>query len=239
MQSLLCYNKSTGEWKWAQPQEMMKLCAELIQQDDSWEFSQCYCCCGQAQTLVGVPDGRRPVAEVADGTSVLAGRLTESGAVEWEPAVVGFSQGTSGGAEAPLVSVAYGDGRLMVVPTDLPLLLADGLLTNASRLVPGKDRLMGVDGMPLEVSAVGLREPEGGVHHIALGGSWSGSPDGHLIQIGGVVAGDFTLQLHLGELAEGQKTPEWGSLAEIGTPEYEQANPRLRRAEDSHTYLAP
>jgi hypothetical protein len=39
-------------------------------------------------------------------------------------------------------------------------------------------------------------EYRGGIHGVATAGEYRGSPDGHLIAAGGVIAADFLLQIH-------------------------------------------
>jgi hypothetical protein len=237
-----CYNTQTSEWRFAAPKETLEMCEKLASEDQSWQISECYCCCkcSPNETLIGLPEGHwRPIFQIGNGDSLLAGRVGPLGAIEWKAAVVGFSQGTDGGETEAMVHIVYGGGRKMVASTDQPLMLADGSLTTASRVVPGRDRLMGVEGEQLDVTYAGLGEREDVAYYLATQESWSGSIDDHLIQADGVVAGDFTLQVHFAEVPEEQRVPGWSSLPRIGTPEYEQANPQLRRLRDSHAYAAP
>lgn len=242
VQTVGCFNTVTREWKFAAPNEIMAMCSELHKDDPTWEMAYCYCCCkcSPHETLIGLPEGhQRPIFQMAGGDSLLAGRIASSGAIEWKPAAVGFSQGLEGGAPQAMVHIVYGGGRKMVTSADQPLMLAEGSLTTASRLVPGRDRLMGADGEPLELRYAALGERDDIACYLATDRSWSGSTDDHLIQADGVVAGDFALQLHFAEVPAEQLVPDWSSLPEMGTPEYEQANPQLRRLRDSHAYAAP
>ncbi|MGN6253459.1 MAG: hypothetical protein ACTHO8_00495 [Solirubrobacterales bacterium] len=203
VQTVGCYNAQTHQWVWAPPKELKSVCQQKAKEDPSWEIEQCFCCCigppGNL-TAIGVPEGtQRPITEIGKGDTVAAGR-TSGGQLEWEPATVGFSQGAHGGGPAPVVRVAYGEREGLTVAPDQPLMLTDGALTTAARLAAGQE-LMGVNGEPVPVGEVRLGEHEGGVHHIATSPDWNGSIDGHLLQANGVVIGDFTLQLHLSEVA--------------------------------------
>jgi hypothetical protein len=40
-----CYNPGTGEWKFAQPDQIGIECLNLIRQDPSWQIRNCYTCC--------------------------------------------------------------------------------------------------------------------------------------------------------------------------------------------------
>ncbi|MGN6253460.1 MAG: hypothetical protein ACTHO8_00500 [Solirubrobacterales bacterium] len=242
VQTLGCYNPTRPagqQWEWKPPKEIVQFCKGLEKQDPNWELKQCFCCCSCFANLtpVGLPEGlRRPIAEIAVGDQVLAGKPS-SGKVEWEPARVGFSQGTEDGHQPAMAYLVYGDGEELIASPDQPLMLADGSLTTAGRVVPGQE-LMGVDGNPVPVQLASLGGYDGGVHHIATNPDWDGSIDNHLIQANGVVAGDFTLQLHFPEVPASEKVADWESLPEIGTAEYQQANSNLMQLGDSQVYTA-
>jgi len=239
VQTLGCYNPVTNQWAWAPAGEIKKLCKEKAKQDPNWELEQCFCCCScfANVTPIGLPDGQqRPIAEIEVGDMVLAGTVS-SDEVEWEPATVGFSQGTEGGSQPAMVYLVYGDGDGLVASPDQPMMLADGSLTTAARLAPGQD-LMGVDGQPVTLSLVSIGEYKGGVHHIATNPDWEGSIDKHLIQANGLVAGDFTLQLHFPHLPSSEKVADWEALPELGTSEYQQSYSHLMQLGESEVYAA-
>ncbi|MGN6662931.1 MAG: hypothetical protein ACTHK6_01800 [Solirubrobacterales bacterium] len=239
VQTFGCYNTQTHQWIWAPPKEIKSVCKQKEKEDPSWELEQCFCCCSCFANLtpIGLPEGtQRPIAEIGVGDTVLAGKVS-AGKVQWQPARVGFSQGTEGGHQPAMTYIVYGDGEELIGSPDQPLMLADGSLTTAARLVPGQE-LMGVDGNPLPVSLVSLGTYEGGVHHIATNPQWTGSIDDHLIQANGVVAGDFTLQLHFPQLPPSEKVADWESLPEVGTPEYQQSHSNLVQLGDSEVYAA-
>jgi len=207
IQTIGCFNAATAQWVWGPIRQIKQLCMEKAKQDPNWELEQCFCCCvgPPGWAAIGLPeDTKRPIGEIGVGDTMLAGKI-EGGRVEWEPATVGFSQGTESEDQTEMVRVAYGDGAGLTVPPDQPLMLADGKLTTAGDLAPGQE-LMGVDGDPVPVGDVKRGSYEGSVHHIATDPDWNGSLDGHLIQVNGVVAGDFTLQLHFAQVPDSQKS---------------------------------
>ncbi|MGN6373511.1 MAG: hypothetical protein ACTHM1_11080 [Solirubrobacteraceae bacterium] len=239
VQTMGCYNKVTGAWEFASPSEITKICSKLIMENPSWEFANCYCCCAcfADNTMIGLPDGESQILEIEVGENVLAGSPSGT-AISWEPAIVTFSNGTGGESLEPaMVYLEYGEKRKMVCSTDQPLMLADGLLTTASRLKVG-DQLMGVDGEPQDVLLATIGNYKGGVHHIATG-KWTGSIDKHLIQANGIVAGDFALQLHFAEVPSDQKVSGYGAMPEIGTGEYAEENSHTEASGELSLYASP
>lgn len=237
-----CYNSSSKEWYFGEPETLLEACEEKHKQNPSWKLSYCYCCCScfANKTLIGLPDKQVcPIFEITTGDFVMAGTVGRSGSLEWNPTRVGFSQGTTEGIEPAMVYLVYGDGQQMIASTDQPLMLSDRSMTTASRIVPGRDSLMGVDGAPLEVTLASLGSYTGGIHHIATNKAWTGSIDDHLIQANGVVAGDFMLQLHFPEVSNQQKVAGWSELPEIGTPEYVEVHSHLQTVGDSYAYAVP
>lgn len=237
-----CYNSSTKEWYFGTPETLLEECNEKNAQDKAWKLKYCYCCCScfANKTLIGLPDAQAcPIFEITEGDSVMAGTVGQSGSIDWSPTVVGFSQGTTEGTEPSMVYLVYGDGQQMIASTDQPLMLSDGSMTTAGRIVPAKDRLMGIDGTPLDVTLASLGSYTGGVHHIATDKAWTGSIDDHLIQANGVVAGDFVLQMNFPEVPPQQKVTGWSALPEIGTPEYIEFHSHLQTVGDSYAYAAP
>lgn len=239
VQSMGCYNSATGAWEFGTPQQITKICSALIKEDPNWEFRNCYCCCAcfADNTLIGLPHGEEEILNIEIGKEVLSGSVESGQTVTWEPAQVTFSNGTGGGEEPAMVYLEYGDGRKMIVSTDQPLMLAEGLLTVASRVTVGAE-LMGVDGTPLRVTLATIGTYKGGVHHIATG-KWTGSINKHLIQANGVVAGDFALQLHFAEIPDDQKVHGYGAMPEIGTPEYAAENANSEASAELSLYAAP
>jgi hypothetical protein len=150
-----------------------------------------------------------PGEAIPAGASVLAASVTQQGQgvqLNWSEARVHFSAGTgSGGHQPHMVAVTYGDQNQGVLcNTDQPLMLADGKFTTAGNVRSGQ-KLVDRDGQPQEVKQVTEAASEGGVHHIATGEPWKGKPDGHLLLVGGVVAGDFLMQINFASLPQEMK----------------------------------
>lgn len=239
VQSMGCYNVATGEWYFTDPADIGLACLKKIQQDPNWQIKNCYCCCAcfANDTPVATPDGQKQIASIVVGEQVLAGSVTDTG-VSWSPTRVSFSEGTERGNEPAMVFLVYGDdNRLLVASPDQVFMLADGSLTTAAVLVPGQE-LRDADGNPVPVKTASLGPYVGGVHHIATetGKKWSGSIDGHLILAGGVVAGDYVLQLHFPEVPQAAKTAGHDGLPHIGTAKYAQTHGSVRRLGDTHIY---
>jgi hypothetical protein len=221
VQSMGCYNQAKGVWQFDIPQNIGKLCMSLMQQDPNWELLNCYCCCScfARATPITVPTGAVAIGDLVEGDEILAGSVN-GGGVTWSPQRLGFSQGSTGGYEPAMVYLHYGDeDRALIASVDQPLMLADGKLTTAGVLVPGQS-LVDQDGNAVPLKTVSLGAYTGGVHHIATQTRWHGSVDGHLMLAGGVVAGDFTLQLHFRQVDGALKVDEHDALPAVGTPEY-------------------
>jgi hypothetical protein len=163
--------------------------------------------CFASTAPVAVPDGSRPMGEIAIGDQVLV--ATRSGASwEWSAREVQFSAGSPPNATGignVMFYIEYGGSKpgerrktLVASPNQLFLLADGGLLKRADQLVPGADCLMDPHGEALPVARVHSGTYLGAVHYIAAAvpsyEEFSGSLDNHLIIANGVVSGDFALQ---------------------------------------------
>ena len=154
-------------------------------------------------TLVNTPHGLRPIEQIETGASVNVASLGASGADPvWTAQRVQFSNGTADGpGTTRMVLVHFGDHQIACSP-DQPFLVADGTLKRAERLIPGVDRLIEADGTHVTIGEVQWGEFSQGVHAIAPAGDYAGTLDGHLIEAGGVVCGDFVLQMLRGSMGD-------------------------------------
>jgi hypothetical protein len=163
-----------------------------------------------SDTLIAVPVGTAPINTLKVGDRILAASIARAaGAIKlnWSVTRVGFSDGTGGGVPAMMIYITYLDGnqpRKLICTTDQPLLLASGQLEAADRLTPSQ-QLLDRDGGSVAVQSVTLGGYIGGVHNIATDVPWSGNPNGHLLLAGGIVAGDYILQVYLGNVADAEK----------------------------------
>lgn len=227
----VCLNGRTNEYRYFPSLTFFRDCGALYKQDQAWEPSGCYCCCSclANDTLVAVPGGVAPIYTIARGASVMAGSVATSDAgvrLSWSEAKVRFSQGTgSGGHQPMMVYVTFGpdSNQELICNTDQPFLLADGKYTTGGKLRPGQ-KLVGGDGQPLEVQLVSIGSYEGGVHHLATDSPWTGSPDGHLLLAGGVVAGDWAMQMQFAALPASMKEDSYDALPVMGTQDYDSAH---------------
>lgn len=142
-------------------------------------------------TPVATPGGEKPIENLTRGDPVLTSHADGG----WGPLKVAFSMGASPGGEHQMVFLQWQGGELIVSP-DHPLQLANGAIGRADRLVPGQ-KLRGADGSPVTVEIVLVGRFSGGIHDIATDAPWRpGSLDGRLLRTGGVVSGDYTLQVN-------------------------------------------
>ena len=161
-------------------------------------------------TPIAGPTGFKPVETYEVGDEAL-GATMESEVPEWSPQDVAFSNGAPPGpAEFTMVYLAWGDGVALTVTVDQSFLLIDGTLKCASYLAPG-EHFVGADGGTLTLERIEVGRFQGGVHAIALAPTeWNGTPDGHLLNAGGVVAGDYVANQHAVEAA--------GAAEELSAP---------------------
>ncbi|MBB5940380.1 hypothetical protein [Streptomyces zagrosensis] len=191
------------------------------------EPSSCYCCCACMAygTSVGVPGGHRSIESIASGDYVLAGKLTQgngSAALSWEPVLVGFSDGTAMEGSSHTVYLSYGPpeglGGELICSLDQVVMLANGGLVRASQLHVG-DELVDQSGRAVPLRSVAIGEYRGGVHHIGTVVP-AGGVDGHLLVAGGVVVGDYYLQLTFDSVAGENKVHDAEQRPHIWSDEY-------------------
>ncbi len=165
-------------------------------------------------TPIAGPDGFRPIETYAVGDEAIGADLEGQKPV-WAPREVAFSGGVPPNPhEDPMVYLTYGEDGALTVTIDQCFLLMDGALKAATYLEPG-DQLVGADGGAVILTQVAVVRFQGGVHAIALAPTtWSGSANGHLLDAGGVVAGDYVANQHALEAAQakGASSPPPGPL---------------------------
>ena len=96
-----------------------------------------------------------------------------------------------------MFSVYYrlpGGATSLVVAADHVFLLSDFTLRRAEFLAPGRDELMSADGQPVPILSIKAGEGVAGLHHIATSDTIATCVDGHLLNMKGVVTGDWALQ---------------------------------------------
>jgi hypothetical protein len=202
VQQLGCYEATSGQWEFATPNTILQVCLQLHEQDAGWNPMMCYCCCtggGSGEATVATPEGETAAGYVKPGDEVSGGSVGPGGELRWGPVTVGLSHAVSSRDE-PLVRLVYGDDGLVATPDQL-FMLADRSLVRAESLAP-EHELVDPQGRPVPLTEVGRARGCGDVQLIATETRWNGSPDGHLLALGGVVAGDYTLQLHWGAARE-------------------------------------
>lgn len=154
-------------------------------------------------TPVGGPSGDIAIERLQHGDQVMTASLRGGAAPSWSVSAVEYSDGTGPHGRTTAVFIGFDDGgehggrhggEHLVCEPDQLFLSGEGLLVQARRLFQGRYLLRPGGGERL-IAFVGAGEFEGGIHAIATGLHYSGSPDGHLIAAGGVIAGDFLLQL--------------------------------------------
>jgi hypothetical protein len=165
--------------------------------------------CFASTAPVAVPDGIRPIGDIAIGDQVLVASWSAAG-WEWSAREVQFSAGSppnGSGLGNLMLYIEYGGSwagerhrSLVASPNQLFLMAGNGLLKRADQLVPGADCLVGPGGEALPVARVHSGSYLGAVHYIATEvpayEEFSGCLDNHLIITNGVIAGDFALQCY-------------------------------------------
>jgi hypothetical protein len=192
-----CFNSDTDEWTFAHFEVVFNTCAELAKEDPSWSAATCYFCCGgPGGTAVGTPEGEAQAEYLEPGDEVSGGSVGPGGELRWNAVAVGLSEPVARGTE-PILRLVLGEGGsgLAALP-DQVFMRADRSLVRAEALSAG-DELVAPDGTAVPLRDVHSDAGCGGVQLIATDTRWNGSPDGHLLIRAGVVAGDYTLQLHL------------------------------------------
>ncbi len=232
---ICCQNATTQEIKCFTLETVLPECTKLHDANPAWNPVSCFCCCAcfARDTLVGTPAGPVEIFTLGVGDLVLVGSVTRGAtgvSVDWKPGMVSFSAGTGpGGEQGVMVYLAYGnpnDPQDVICSPDQPFLLASGGYAQAKTLPPG-DQLVAIDGSTTTLLLASIGSYHGGVHHIATDLPWNDSADGHWIQAGGLVAGDFEFQMNF----DGLPDDDIQARPMIGTPEYEAAlGPRVLRA---------
>lgn len=225
---LYCGNTATGVSQYFPPNTIFAQCNAL---GAPWVGGTCYCCCScfANDTLIAIPNGAKQIFLISKGEQVLAASVgSTSGKMQmnWSTAEVSFSSGTDSKGHQPVmvyISLSGKDTHELICNMDQPFLLADGKYTKAAKLHPGQ-QLVDKDGDPVMVDLISIGSYDGGVHHISTDKPWHKNPDGHLLLAGGVVAGDYTLQLHFNQLPDTMKEDNYDAKPSLGTPEYEGAH---------------
>ena len=194
----------------------------MICDPNTGDCCNCTCSCAAYGTPVATPDGDKAIQTIAMGSQVLAANT----AFEWTATDVNFSDGTGPDGQQPeMLYISYGaDNKVIIVTLDHTFLIPDGTLIRANRLMPG-DALVAADGSQVPISDVKTGAYSGGVWNIATAIGQPTSLDGHLINTGGVISGDYAVQLFYDDLGFGSKAnaarPVHGSdeyRAAVGLP---------------------
>jgi hypothetical protein len=232
VQAIVCQD-TAGDIKVFPTKELITGCMALAAQNPTagWALNNCYCCCScfANGTLIGIPTGNEEVQKLNVGEEILAGSINGLNSLDWKPRRLTFSSGTAKGTQPGMVYIAYGDNKDLILSPDHVLMLSDGKLTTAMKLIPGAF-LMGANGEPVPIYTVSLGAYRGGVHHIATDSEFNGSVDGHLINSNGIVSGDYTLQLYFNSLGDEHKAKDYTHLATIGTNDYTKKYARLNHS---------
>lgn len=239
-QAAYCKNTQTGEILNAAPDQVMMECMKLMQQPNSpWVFGNCWCCCScfAYDTPIATPSGYVAIQTIPTGAKVMTATVTRTAgkvALSWHPIQVDFSSGAGGttNRQPDMVYIVYGKGEArheLIVTRDQVFMLSDGSLTTAERLTLD-DQLIDKDGAAVPIHRIAIGSYVGGVHHIGLKGDFDGNIDNHLLLAGGVVAGDYDLQLSFSTVDAANKCPRHDQRCRIGTDAYDQVH--TGRADD-------
>jgi Pretoxin HINT domain len=190
------------------------------------ECCDCTCSCAAYGTPVATPSGEKAIQTIAIGSQVLAANT----AFEWTATDVNFSDGTGPDGQQPeMLYITYGDdNKIIIVTLDHTFLTPDGTLIRANRLMRG-DALIAADGSQVPISNVRVDAYSGGVWNIATAVGQPTSLDGHLINTGGVISGDYAVQLYYDEIGFSSKANAERPVH--GSDEYRAAAGLLPRVE--------
>ncbi|MEA2878471.1 MAG: hypothetical protein QOF14_3667 [Hyphomicrobiales bacterium] len=157
-------------------------------------------------TLIATPQGGVQIERLAKGDVALFGSAAGSGLphATWGPRPVEFSAGTPPGSPSQAIYLQFGATQRLICTFDQVLLQDDGRLSLASELTP-EGGLVDGQGQRVSIQEVSVGLFSGGVHHIASSMKFDPSIDGHLLIAGGIVAGDYTLQLEFSRLDPSKK----------------------------------
>lgn len=168
--------------------------------DTSGHCCNCHCSCFVNGTLVAIPDNKfEAIENIQVKDKVLAAGVN----LTWGEADVMFSNGTSDDSVSFLLEVSYQHGDTieeLLCTEDQPFLMPSRLLKRADKLTPG-DCLVLFDGNSAEIIKIDHVTVQRGVHHISTGIVKPESLDGHLLNVQGVVAADYVVQLFQDELS--------------------------------------
>ena len=141
-----------------------------------------------------------PINEFGDQHVVTVAALVREGdetRLSWSESKVVLSSGTGGGSGPnPMVYVETEDGVRVAATSDQPFVLADGRVEIAQKLAAGV-QLMRSSGDPVAIASIEFGPFDGGVHAIAATALASPSLDGHLINVAGLVVGDYVIQMNV------------------------------------------
>jgi hypothetical protein len=154
-------------------------------------------------TPTATPSGQKAIQQFAIGDLILAGSPAGNSPISWKPLPVSFSSGKgTGSGQLMMAFITCGENSSITCTTDHPFLLADGTIKRAARLVRDADRLVDVDGNPVDILDISIGSYMGGVHAVATDITYNGSLDRHLLLTAGVVTGDYCLEIYLGKQLE-------------------------------------
>jgi hypothetical protein len=131
---------------------------------------------------------------------ILTARLSAAG-LAWSAHPVQYIATIPDSIDAtPMIEIACAGGaRLAVSPDQLLLVAGAGKLKRADHLVAGSDRLVAENGAEVAIAGIETVEVDGPHVNIAAGrlgyDEYAGGIDNHLIAAGGLVVGDYVLQL--------------------------------------------
>lgn len=185
----------------------------VVYVEHAGEYCYCNCSCVAVNTLIAVSgDAWKRMGDLKVGEKVLS--LDEDR--NWVERTIEFSNGTAEGDGNPVpyaIFVSFDNDVELIVTADHPFLLESGKLQVASRLSPS-DKVLDSNFKPVRIQTIGFGEYIGGIHNISTSTGSEGEPlEGHLINTGGIISGDYYAQLYLVEEQELQSPL-------IGMPEY-------------------
>ncbi|WP_343697832.1 hypothetical protein [Flavobacterium sp.] len=162
-------------------------------------------------TKVAVSQGEKDIQLLNIGDTVLAFTIKQQEnkiIPEVLDAKISFSSGATESDFGPTmvyINFIFGDSvRDLICSFDQVFLLSNGKYAKAGQLRPGF-QLVKKDGGPADIINVSLGYFYGGIHNISTNAPMKDNPNGHLLLINGVIAGDFSVQLFFDNLPDDWK----------------------------------
>lgn len=188
----------------------------------------CYCCCGMvpAAEVAVSKTGSMAIDQLKKGDTIYVPKDTSLR--QWTSVTLQFVSITQVSAESPQVSIHLrndkGKESTLITGARQLLMLPGRKFKEARKLVPGIDELVNKDGKAMQVEKMITGVFGQFTSYIASSAAPANHPDGHLLSLDGIIAGDYALSLGI---APEHLADHHDQLPNNGTDAYNQRYPHL------------